>query len=134
MATWESGRFPRGLGKTKSQVRNLDKFSRMTMARPESGTLCSLPAFMRGAGMVQIFSCQSISGRCSPFFLADLDRIAPGPEDLTVFVAVCTRLSEPDARLHRAKPHLRAGAAPGEPIHPSPGEGLRNAEVKAATV
>ena len=36
------------------------------MARPDSGTLCSLPAFMPEAGIVQTFSCQPISDHFAP--------------------------------------------------------------------
>src|SRR3984885_5135040 len=66
IATCESGCFPRGRGKTKSQVRDFDRLSRTIMALPESGTLCSRPAFMRGARIVQTFSCQVISDHFAP--------------------------------------------------------------------
>ena len=66
MATCQSGRSPRGLGNTKSHVRNFERVSTTFSAGLDNGTPCSRPALVRTAGIVHTHSPKSISDQRAP--------------------------------------------------------------------
>jgi hypothetical protein len=66
MATCQSGRLPRGLGNTKSHVRNFERVSTTFSAGLDNGTPCSRPALVRTTGIVHTLSPKSISDQRAP--------------------------------------------------------------------